>query len=103
MGLRPIGIADSLYNPFAGISALSLAAMTRPPQITSWDFVLFMGKIERAFRAGSIPLGIAGKPTNPFRCAICNLYSITTNQAAITGLYRVIQPVRRQLAACSRQ
>jgi hypothetical protein len=30
---------------------------------------------------------------------MCHLCSITTNQAAIIALFRVVKPVRRQLAA----
>jgi hypothetical protein len=30
---------------------------------------------------------------------MCNFYSITTNQAAIIALFRVIKPVRRQPGA----
>jgi hypothetical protein len=34
---------------------------------------------------------------------MCNLYSITTNQAAIAVLFRVMNRVRRQLAADARR
>jgi len=32
---------------------------------------------------------------------MCNLYSITTNQAAIIALFRVDEPIRRQFAAAA--
>jgi putative SOS response-associated peptidase YedK len=51
-----------------------------------------MGSLQRPLRRQAIPLGFAarnGLATLQAR-AVCNLYSITTNQAAIAALFRVM-------------
>ncbi len=41
-------------------------------------------------------IGAAPAPGRSGDLTMCNLYSITTNQAAISALFRVVQPPRRQ-------
>jgi hypothetical protein len=43
MGLGAVGVAGGLNSCFRACSAFILAAVMRPPQITSRDLVLFTG------------------------------------------------------------
>src|SRR5258707_7909325 len=73
-------------------SAWILAPRIRLPKITSRDLVLMAGITARPLLAPAIPLGLDARKslaTLQVR-SMCNLYSITTNQAAITALFRVL-------------
>jgi hypothetical protein len=50
-----------------------------------------MGRLQRPLRLPAIPLGFeAGEGLEALQVSMCNLYSISTNQAAIAAHFRVM-------------
>jgi hypothetical protein len=65
--------------------------MIWPPQITRRDLVLIAQTLQRPLRLSAMPLGFEARNGSValWVRSMCNLYSVTKNQAAIRDLFKV--------------